>query len=607
VRQFLGAIRPTRQGDRPPLHFMHVLLPHQPWQYLPSGRQYGEVTSTLGRVLDRWSDDPLGPVLHFQRHLLQVAHADRVFGQVLDRLRRTGLYDRSLVVVVADHGITFRPGEKQRTVTRESAPDIVPVPLFVKAPRQRAGRVVRSQVRTIDIFPTIADHLGIRLPWAVDGRSARRVRGDRPILVRDAGNRPQAFEADWLRARRAEALGRQVGLFGDGLDRPGIFGVGPRPELVGRSLAGLAVRRSRARASIDQAPALAQVDKRSGFVPAHVTGSVDGDGAAAPRDLVLAVNGEVVAVGRPLAGTSEFAMMIPESSLRDGANRVQVLAVAPGPGLTFELLGQTGGDAEDFVLAGGAIRGPGGRRIAVRGEVRGEVRDSLQVGPSVRLTGWAVDTRRRRPADRILAFAGERLIAVVRPREVDPQAATLFEIPPFGLGWRTEVPAERLRGGDLRLFGVAGRTASPLPFSCRGERPPAPGCPRLTVEDGSIRARPGPSLRIARSGIEGVVDVARTEGEAFHVQGWAVRSADRRPVERVVAFAGDRLLFSAAPQLARPDVASRLGTAPDRLGFSHVLPRRLAAGRPRVFAIAGGEAVPLTLSCGGDGPRNFGC
>jgi hypothetical protein len=607
VRQFLSGIRPTAPGDRPPLHFMHVLLPHQPWQYLPSGRQYGEVTSTLGRTLDRWSDDPLGPVLHFQRHLLQVAHADRVFGQVMDRLRRAGLYDRSLVVVLADHGITFRPGAKQRTVTRESAPDIVPVPLLVKAPHQRAGRVVRSQVRTIDIFPTIADHLGIRLPWAVDGRSARRVRGDRPIVVREAGSRPQAFEADWLRARRAQALRRQVGLFGEGLDRPGIFGVGPRPELVGRSLADLAVRRSRLRASIDQAPALAQVDKRSGFVPAHVTGSVDGDGAGARRDLVLAVNGRVAAVGRPLRGTTEFAMMVPESSLRDGANRVQLLAVAAGPGLALELLAETGGDAEDYVLAGGAIRGPDGRRIAIRDAIRGEVRDSLRVGPSVRLTGWAVDTGRRRPVDRVLAFAGERLVGVARPREVDPQAATLFEIPPFGLGWRTEVPAERLRGGDLRLLGVAGRTAGPLSFSCRGERPPAPGCPRLTIEDGSIRARPGRSLPIARGGIEGVVDIARVEGSGFHVQGWAVRSADRRPVERVIAFAGDRLLFSAAPQMPRPDVASRFATDPDRLGFSHMLPRRLAAGGLRVFAIADGKAVGLTLACGGEGPRNLGC
>src|SRR5207247_285435 len=35
--RFLDSLRP---GTRPELYYLHVLLPHSPWQYLPSGRRY---------------------------------------------------------------------------------------------------------------------------------------------------------------------------------------------------------------------------------------------------------------------------------------------------------------------------------------------------------------------------------------------------------------------------------------------------------------------------------------------------------------------------------------------------------------------------------------
>ena len=48
------------------------------------------------------------------------------------------------------------------------------MPLFIKLPGQRRGRIISRPVRTIDLLPTIADVLGIRIPWHVDGRSLLR-------------------------------------------------------------------------------------------------------------------------------------------------------------------------------------------------------------------------------------------------------------------------------------------------------------------------------------------------------------------------------------------------------------------------------------------------
>ena len=41
--QFLAALKPS---NLPTMHFLHLLLPHQPWHYLPSGEEYNVKTST---------------------------------------------------------------------------------------------------------------------------------------------------------------------------------------------------------------------------------------------------------------------------------------------------------------------------------------------------------------------------------------------------------------------------------------------------------------------------------------------------------------------------------------------------------------------------------
>ena len=76
----------------------------------------------------------------WQRHLLQAGAADKLVGEVIDRLKETGMYRRAMVVVMADHGVSFRMGSTdRRTIVPANARDIAPIPLFVKYPKQRAG------------------------------------------------------------------------------------------------------------------------------------------------------------------------------------------------------------------------------------------------------------------------------------------------------------------------------------------------------------------------------------------------------------------------------------------------------------------------------------
>jgi hypothetical protein len=77
---FLDQLRPS---DQPALHFLHILLPHQPWKYLPSGVQYSYPKISFG--YDRkvgWTTQPAPVQLGQQRHLLQLAYTDRLVGEV---------------------------------------------------------------------------------------------------------------------------------------------------------------------------------------------------------------------------------------------------------------------------------------------------------------------------------------------------------------------------------------------------------------------------------------------------------------------------------------------------------------------------------------------
>ncbi len=149
----------------------HVLLPHAPYRFFPSGTQYDRRFLDGWNYGEKWDDDPWLTLQGYQRFLLQVGYVDKVVGDVIDTLERAGRYDRALVVVMSDHGVSFRAGQGRRPLTGNNLADIVNNTMFVKYPHGLRRGVDSRPVSTIDVLPTIADVLGIRIPWHVDGRS----------------------------------------------------------------------------------------------------------------------------------------------------------------------------------------------------------------------------------------------------------------------------------------------------------------------------------------------------------------------------------------------------------------------------------------------------
>ena len=76
-----------------------------------------------------------------QRHFLQTGFADHELQRLWRHLKREGMWDKSLIVVAADHGVAFQQAPRAAPAdARDTAVEIAPVPLLIKAPGPEQGR-----------------------------------------------------------------------------------------------------------------------------------------------------------------------------------------------------------------------------------------------------------------------------------------------------------------------------------------------------------------------------------------------------------------------------------------------------------------------------------
>jgi hypothetical protein len=170
TQDFMRFVDSIDAAKQPTLYFHHSTLPHFPWVYMPSGERH-EDRRIPGLEGERWVEDDALVDQGYLKHLYQSRYTDHLLGILLQKLRRQGIFDRALVVLTADHGASFKAGSPMRAVTLNNHHDILSVPLIIKYPYQFEARIDDRPAETIDILPTIADVLDVRLPFAVDGES----------------------------------------------------------------------------------------------------------------------------------------------------------------------------------------------------------------------------------------------------------------------------------------------------------------------------------------------------------------------------------------------------------------------------------------------------
>ena len=316
------------------LWYLHLHLPHMPYQFLPDGQRYPATEAAQGMVDGtRIGNDLDGTITLRQRLEMQAAYADDVLGQILDQLQAEGILDKALVVVTSDHGVSLEPGSHRRSavdLTEGSTDSVLPVPLFIKYPGQTEGKVDDRDAMTIDVVPTIADALHVRLPdnWSFDGVSLLADPVDdrtRYWVTGAGGSTVLSFHPD---PQRTAAF--TWSLLGPTAMAGSLFAIGPHADLVGRDVATLPV-------SAAEAGSIAVPDPNdyetyradAASLPALLSAGVDGIGPG--QWLAVAVGDRIVGMGPTFVGRTGAVWadtMLDLTSAGSGSSGLRVFLVA---------------------------------------------------------------------------------------------------------------------------------------------------------------------------------------------------------------------------------------------------------------------------------------
>lgn len=137
-------------GSKPFLLWVHYYDPHFPYDPPEPYRQ-------------QFAKDPYAG---------EVAYTDSQVGRLLELLAQSGLQEKTLVVLLSDHGESLgEHGEETHGVFLYDS--TMHVPLMVAGPAIRKGGIVEQQVQSVDVVPTILDYLGLAPSPSASGASLK--------------------------------------------------------------------------------------------------------------------------------------------------------------------------------------------------------------------------------------------------------------------------------------------------------------------------------------------------------------------------------------------------------------------------------------------------
>jgi uncharacterized sulfatase len=120
----------------------------------------------------------------FRAYLAGTSFMDAQLGRVLDAMDSHKLWDRTIVIFVGDNG--YHTGERRWWNKNTLFERSCRAPLVIAAPGMKGGRTSRSLVEFVDLYPTIADFCGLKMPHTAAGASLRPILADPAASVKDA-------------------------------------------------------------------------------------------------------------------------------------------------------------------------------------------------------------------------------------------------------------------------------------------------------------------------------------------------------------------------------------------------------------------------------------
>jgi arylsulfatase A-like enzyme len=178
-------------AGRPVFVFVNYMEPHQPWlappphdrwvSELPQARSLATKDLYTHEVKNFTPEEVAFIQANYDG---QVAAMDEALGELLAELKARGRYDRSLIIVTADHGELLGEHGSVGHMGRMLYEPLLHVPMVVKfpGPDHPRGRI-DTPVQTLDVTPTALNEAGASVPPDVQGQDLRHV--TRPSLAEE--------------------------------------------------------------------------------------------------------------------------------------------------------------------------------------------------------------------------------------------------------------------------------------------------------------------------------------------------------------------------------------------------------------------------------------
>lgn len=146
-----GAHRPYTP---PPPH--NTLFPYQPGMTLPIQKTDADHKGGWDYIPEVMASDHITDVNYYiAQYDGEIHYIDEEIGRLLNELKKTGLYDRSIIVLMSDHGESLGEHHLYFNHTWTLFNEVIKTPLILKLPGQTKGKTYHENVSLIDVFPTL--------------------------------------------------------------------------------------------------------------------------------------------------------------------------------------------------------------------------------------------------------------------------------------------------------------------------------------------------------------------------------------------------------------------------------------------------------------------
>jgi hypothetical protein len=273
--------------------------------------------------------------------LYQVGAADRVMQNLIKDLKSSDKWDSTMLVVTADHGISFIPASPQRNTDftdPEQVADVYRIPTFIKYPNQKSGTPSDCAITNLDLLPTIIDVTQTKSSWTFAGESlaSECPTGRTRSIVAATGEKAVlsgGFEEVLARAAHYSGIVSNVGPIRN------VAAIGNSASLIGVEIGKRPTEQLITSWTMNQKRLFKNVaTERGATIPGLITGKIT---LSQPLDVgtegVIAVDGVAAGVIGELSGASStvsYAAVLDYTLLSRGSHDVELFIRYPDGTLT---------------------------------------------------------------------------------------------------------------------------------------------------------------------------------------------------------------------------------------------------------------------------------